>query len=139
MTVAAPTPALPGARLQRLVSVGLVEDHPVFRRGLARAIAAHAGLELAFAAPDGRSGLRALRIAAPDVALVDVRMPGMSGLEVCERLACEPVRTRLLLITSSPDPALQVRAARAGAAGLLSKALSRREICAALLSAAGER
>src|SRR5256885_915791 len=69
----------------------------------------------------------------PDVALVDVKMPVLGGVELCERLAERGTPTRVVMISAYLDPNLVARALRAGAAGYLGKDASREEICEALV------
>jgi two-component system nitrate/nitrite response regulator NarL len=112
----------------------VADDHPLFRRGIARAIERHPGLELAAEAVDGREALRLIRTLKPDVAVLDVRMPGLSGIEVCAALRADPgaPRTALLLLSAFDDRALVRDAESAGAAGYLVKDASQREVCRAI-------
>ena len=116
------------------VSLVLVEDHPLYRRTLARAIAQDPGLRLLGEAADGIAGVELITALRPDVAVVDLRLPGLGGLEVCDRLARGglPGRTRLLLLTAFDEPDLGWRAVAHGAAGYLDKQLSPAEIRAAI-------
>lgn len=119
------------------VSVVLADDHELFRAGLARAIAAHPELELVAQASTGIEALAAIQKFDPDVALVDVRMPGIDGLDVCDRVASHqpPLRTRIVLVTAFPDDVVAARAVTLGATGLLGKESSRAQVCAVLLEA----
>jgi CheY-like chemotaxis protein len=79
----------------------------------------------------GAAALAAITEMQPDVALLDVRMPGLDGLEVCERLrsTTPPLRTRVVLLSAYLDDAVVARAHEVGADAYMSKALTRREIC----------
>lgn len=113
----------------------LADDHLLYRDGLARAISAHPGLELAGEASDGRSALTLIEELEPTVALLDMKMPDPDGLEIC-RLVHErgqPIPTRVVLLSAFIDASLVSRAVCAGAVGYLSKGVSRFEICDALV------
>lgn len=118
---------------ERRIGVVVADDHPLYRDGLVRAIATAAGLELLGEAADGDEAERLITEVRPDVALVDVKMPVLGGVELCERLAQRRSPTRVVMISAYLDPNLVARALRAGAAGYLGKDASREEICEALL------
>ena len=115
--------------------VVLADDHPLFRDGLSRAISSHLGLELVGEANDGPGALALIEELEPDVALLDVKMPHLDGIEVCARVTRRtPVnRTRVVLLSAYLDPSLVWRAACARAAGYLSKEATREDICDALV------
>lgn len=121
-----------------LVGVLVVDDSPVFRRGMSRAVRVHAGLELVGEADGGEAALDAIARVRPDVVLLDLRMPDIDGLEVLERLRelDPPPRIRVLLVSASLDEDIERAALAAGAAGCVSKELARADICAAALRVA---
>ena len=121
--------------------VFIADDHAGYREGLARLIADHPAVDLVGHAADGADALRAIADLRPDVALLDVRMPGIDGLEVCRRLRAGAFApgTRVVLITGAPDRALTTRATEAGASALLGKETPPRDIAAQLLAAAAGR
>ena len=88
--------------------VVLADDHPLFRDGLSRAISSHLGLELVGEATDGPGALALIEELEPDVALLDVKMPHLDGIEVCARVTRRtPVnRTRVVLLSAYLDPSL---------------------------------
>jgi DNA-binding NarL/FixJ family response regulator len=120
------------------ITVLIADDHELYREGIAAAIAGWHGLQLVGEASDGLAALQEIERLDPDVALVDVRMPGLDGLQLCERLAARqpPCRTRIVLISASfrgePDEVAQ----RSGAVSALGKHVSRDEICRVLLAVA---
>jgi two-component system nitrate/nitrite response regulator NarL len=116
------------------VSVVVADDHPVYRDGLVRAISSAPELELVGEAADGRQAERLIEEKRPDVALVDVKMPALGGVELCERLVGRALPTRIVMISAYLDPNLVARALRAGASAYLGKDASRDEICHALVS-----
>ena len=127
-----------GAALRR---VFIADDHEGYRSGVARLVAEHPALEVVGQAADGETALAGIVACQPDVALLDVRMPGMSGIEVCRRLRAEnsAPRARVVLITGTPDPVLSAQAAEAGAVALLGKETPPGTIAAQLLAAADGR
>jgi DNA-binding NarL/FixJ family response regulator len=112
----------------------VADDHPLFRRGIVRAIERRPGLELAGEAVNGHQALRLIHELKPDVAVLDVRMPGLTGIEVCATLQADPAapRTALLLLTAFDDDVLVRDAEAAGAAGYLGKDRSQRDVCRAI-------
>jgi two-component system nitrate/nitrite response regulator NarL len=114
-----------------VLRVIVADDSDIYRAGIVRAIRSHPELELAGEFDDGDAALAAIIELRPDIALLDIRMPGIDGLELCERLqaAQSPPPTRILLLSAYMDDAVVARAREVGADAYLSKASSRREIC----------
>jgi two-component system nitrate/nitrite response regulator NarL len=127
-----------GAALRR---VFIADDHDGYRSGVARLVAEHPALEVVGQAADGETALAGIVACQPDVALLDVRMPGLSGIEVCRRLRADGTApgARVVLITGTPDPVLSAQAAEAGAVALLGKETPPGAIAAQLLAAAEGR
>jgi two-component system nitrate/nitrite response regulator NarL len=121
--------------------VFIADDHEGYRSGIARLVAEHPALEVVGQASDGAGALAGIVECQPDVALLDVRMPGMSGIEVCRRLQAEGSApgARIVLITGTPDPVLSTQAAEAGAVALLGKETPPATIASQLLAAAEGR
>jgi DNA-binding NarL/FixJ family response regulator len=117
------------------VGVLVVDDSPVFRRGMSRAVGIHAGLELVGEVDGGEAALDAIERLRPDVVLLDLRMPDLDGLEVLERLRDLDPRPacRVLIVSASLDEEIERAARAAGAAGCVSKDLARADICATAL------
>lgn len=103
------------------IRVLTVDDHPIVRQGLRAFLSTLAGLEVVGEAADGEEAVRKLRHLRPDVALLDLVMPGTDGLAVLEQVAALGLPTRLIVLTSFSDTDLVVPAVRAGAAGYLLK------------------
>jgi DNA-binding NarL/FixJ family response regulator len=122
------------------VGVLVVDDSPVFRRGMGRAVRVYTGLELVGEAEGGEAALEAIERLRPDVVLLDLRMPDIDGLEVLDRLRdLDPMPAcRVLIVSASLDEEIERSARAAGAAACVSKALARAEICAAALQVARE-
>jgi two-component system nitrate/nitrite response regulator NarL len=112
------------------------EDHPVYREGLVESIRDRPELELVGETGDGLQALDRIRELRPDLALLDLRLPGLDGIEVLRALEDETVDTRVLLLSAYSDGALVYEALEAGAAGYVSKDAAAEEIVAAIKSAA---
>jgi len=115
-------------------SVLIVDDHPHYRRTARRALQLD-GWTIAGEAGDGEEGLRAARELEPDVVLLDVGLPGVSGLEIAKRLADElPDVAVVVISTQDPGDYAELAAAH-GARGFLTKADLTSAALAALLHA----
>jgi DNA-binding NarL/FixJ family response regulator len=108
-------------------TVVIADDHPVFRDGLA-GLLADLGADVVATVGDGQAAVDAVAEHAPDVVLMDVQMPGMSGLAATERVRRDHPGTAVLVLTMSTDPATIQAALRAGAQGYLLKEATRGEI-----------
>jgi two-component system nitrate/nitrite response regulator NarL len=114
----------------------VADDHPLFRRAIVRAVVEHPRLEIVGEASNGADALAQVRAREPDVAVLDVRMPGLEGPEVLAELTAEGSRTRVLLLSAYTDGQLVYDALAAGAAGYLSKDADENEITAGIVAAA---
>lgn len=120
------------------IRVVIADDHPLYRDGVARAIAEQPDLDLVGQAADGWGTIFLIKKLEPDIALVDLKMPGVDGIELCSRLRAvdPPPRTRVVLLSAYVDAELVTQAMTAGAAGYLGKDSSRDDICRAILRVA---
>ena len=114
----------------------LADDHPVVRAGLKAVLASHADIEVVATEPDGESALERIRALKPDVAVLDISMPGLSGIEVARRLNDEESSTALVML-SLHKTELDVQAAiEAGVCGYVVKDAAAEELVEAIRSAA---
>jgi two-component system nitrate/nitrite response regulator NarL len=118
------------------VRVLVADDHPLFREGVERAIRARPDLELVATAADGRAALDAIRGLRPDVALLDLRLPGLDGLRVLHALTRDGLPTRVVFLSAAADAATVETALTAGAAGYFAKEAEREAILDGVAAAA---
>jgi two-component system nitrate/nitrite response regulator NarL len=114
------------------VRVFVADDHPLVRDGLLQALSDQPLLEVVGSAGDGRAALEGIREVEPDVALLDVQMPGLDGLEVVRAVTRDELPTRVLFLTAYLDSGVAYRALAEGASGFLSKDSSATEVCDAI-------
>jgi two-component system nitrate/nitrite response regulator NarL len=118
----------------------VADDHPLYRGAVLEVIEACDKVELAGSAEDGHEALREIRRLRPDVAVLDVGMPGMSGPGVVEALIDDGAPTRVLLMSGLATSEMAQHALAAGADGFIDKQATAEELCAALWAVArGER
>ncbi|HEY2543787.1 MAG TPA: response regulator transcription factor [Gaiellaceae bacterium] len=99
----------------------VADDHPAIVDAVVRFLAANDEVEIAGTAGDGTEALERIDESRPDVAVLDVRMPGMGGIEVARRLATESSTTGVILYTGYAERSLVVEAIDAGAHGFVLK------------------
>lgn len=103
------------------IRVLLADDHALFRRGVASLLSAEHGFEVVGEAVDGYQALVMARELMPDVILMDIRMPGMDGLEATRRIKAEMPYVRIVVLTASDGDRNLFEAIRSGAQGYLLK------------------
>lgn len=114
------------------VRIVVVDDHPPIRAGLAALLDAEPDLEVIAQAATGEDALRLISELQPDIALIDLRLPGISGVETITRLAQPGVSTRSIVVTSFQQDEMVLQALRAGAQGYLLKDASGSELATAV-------
>ena len=124
---------------QPRVRVVVADDHPLYREGLTRAIRGRPDLELVGEAEDGRAALVLIQELVPDVAVVDVSMPSLSGIQVVTALGDLECPTKVLVLTAYTDSERVYDAVAAGARGYLLKDADRVTICDAIARVARGR
>lgn len=118
----------------------IVDDHPVVRAGLKSMLGTQAELDVIGAAPDGAEALAMVEEHAPDVLLLDLRMPGMSGVDTLLALKAAGRSVRVIILTNYETDEDIYRAVQAGAQGYLLKNTSLREMVEAIKTVhAGKR
>ena len=101
--------------------VVLADDHPIVLGGLRALLQVEAGVEIVATTPDGATALAAIRTHEPHIAVVDINMPQLTGLEVLEALEADGLATRVVLLTGSATDEQIATAVERGAWGLLLK------------------
>ncbi len=114
------------------VRIVLADDHPVVRGGLRALIGTIDGLEVVGEANDGGAAIREVQLLRPDVVLMDVRMPGLGGVEATRRIREATPETAVLMLTMYDDDATVLTAMQAGARGYLLKGAEQSEIVGAI-------
>ncbi|WP_090032112.1 response regulator [Cellulomonas marina] len=117
----------------------LADDHPVVRSGLAGMLAVEPDLEVVGEAADGGEAVRLAHALAPDVVLMDLRMPGTDGATATARLRAELPGVHVVVLTTYETDADILRAVEAGATGYLLKDTPRDQLVAAVRAAAAGR
>ena len=115
--------------------VVLVDDHDLFRTGL-RNLLEEQGLEIVGEAPNGQTALRLVSDLAPDVVVMDLNMPGISGVETTRQITSLAPLTRVVVLTISADDGDVINAVLAGACGYLLKDSSIQDLVAGIRAAA---
>ena len=118
------------------VRVVLVDDHDLFRTGLRNLLEEQEGVQVLGEAADGVEAVRLVREAAPDVVVMDLNMPKMSGVEATKHITAQSPLTRVIVLTISDQDADVMDAIVAGACGYLLKDASIESVVAGIRSAA---
>jgi two-component system NarL family response regulator len=114
------------------IRVLIVEDHNVVRQGLVALLNVVEGLEVVGEAADGAEAIAQYRKSLPDITLVDLRLPRMSGVEVIQRIRMEAPQARLIVLTTYDGDEDIYRALKAGAKAYLLKGMTTQELIATI-------
>ncbi len=120
----------------RPITVVVADDHELFRRGMQTVLAMEAGFDVLAQAADGEEAVAKVAELAPDVVLMDVRMPGLDGIEAARRIRQSAPSTRVVMLTISDEEEDLYRAVRAGANGYLLKDASLEDVADAVRAVA---
>ena len=105
----------------RCTSVVIADRHPVVLQGLMKVLRAEGGFEIVASCGDGTSCIDAIRNLGPEIAILDISMPGLTGLEILTIANSESLSTRLVFFTASIEDRELVMSATAGAYGIIPK------------------
>jgi DNA-binding NarL/FixJ family response regulator len=114
-----------------MVRVMVVDDHPIWREGVARDLAER-DVEIVATAPDGAAAVRIARAVRPDVVLMDLQLPELSGAEATAAIREALPETRVLVLSASTEHGHVLEAVRAGASGYLVKSAGMEELVDAI-------
>ena len=117
----------------------VVDDHPVVREGLRALLTSQEDIEVAGEAASGASAIRRAGYDSPDVVVMDVRLPDMSGVAACRTIVERFPDVKVLMLSSHVDEETVHEAILAGASGYLVKRIDGDRIVAAVRSAADKR
>jgi len=114
------------------IRILLADDHAILRSGLRLLVNSQADMEVVSEAPDGEQAVEAAREARPDVALMDLTMPGAGGMRALQEIVRDCPNTRVLVLTMHDDPAYLRSVLAAGACGYVLKRSVDAELLAAI-------
>lgn len=110
------------------IRILLADDHTLFRAGIRALLQTLDGVEVVGEAENGRDALRLVEAHRPDVALLDIMMPGLNGLDTAARIVRDFPRTRVIMLSMNADEDSVLRALRSGAIGYIVKAADPAEL-----------
>jgi two-component system nitrate/nitrite response regulator NarL len=119
-----------GERTQVLIA----DDHPLFREAIEDAVKSRPDLSLVGTAEDGRTAIEGIERLRPDVAVLDMRMPGLDGSQVLNAVIRDGLPTRVLFLSTYAESGMVYELIARGAAGYLDKVSSAEEICDAIVA-----
>lgn len=110
------------------ITIIIIDDHPLFRQGVADALSLEQGFKVIALATNGREGLDLIRDWSPSVAIVDVNLPEMNGQQLTRQVIAEKIPTKILLLTAYDDKEQRLHALRVGAAAYCTKDVQPEEL-----------
>jgi len=124
----------------KIIRVLTVDDHPLLREGIAAVLDGESDIELVAEATSGQEAIDLFRRHRPDVTLMDLQMPGMSGIDAILAIRSEFQSSRFIVLTTYRGDIQALRALKAGASGYLLKSMLRKELLDTIRSVhAGQR
>jgi DNA-binding NarL/FixJ family response regulator len=120
-TASHPAPAAPSGAARARHRIFIVDDHPLFRHGIADLINAEADLEVCGEADSAPAAIDGIRVAAPDLVTIDISLRGTNGIELLKSIRAENPRLPLLVLSMHDESLYALRALRAGARGYIMK------------------
>ncbi len=114
----------------------LADDHAIVREGLRAVLSSQADIEICAETSDGEQALESIRAMRPDVAVLDIQMPGLTGIEIARKVNEEGVLTSIVLLSMHKEEGFVQAAVEAGVAGYVVKEDAARELIDAVRAAA---
>ena len=115
-----------------MIRILIADDHPIVRAGLKQILAEASDIEVAAEAGDGHELLKLIRKGAIDVALLDISMPGLTGLDALKQIKVENPNLPILVLSMHPEDQYGIRVLKAGAAGYLMKSAAPDQLIGAI-------
>ncbi len=115
-----------------MIRILIADDHPIVRAGLKQMLADASDIEVAAEAGDGHELLKLIRKGAIDVALLDISMPGLTGLDALKQIKVENPNLPILVLSMHPEDQYGIRVLKAGAAGYLMKSAAPDQLIGAI-------
>lgn len=122
--------------MSAVIRIVLADDHTLVRQSVGKLLAGTEGMQVVGEASDGSQAVDLVRLHRPDVALLDVSMPGMDGLEAAEKIQVDPGDVKILMLTMHDDDATLRRATEAAVDGYVAKTASTEEVVNAVRTVA---
>ncbi|MCS6836630.1 MAG: response regulator transcription factor [Anaerolineae bacterium] len=118
--------------MSKTVRILIADDHSVVRAGLRALLERHAHFRVVAECPNGEEAIAKAAELQPDVAVLDVRMPGISGIEACRQIVAKVPGCRVIMLTSYAEDELLMAAIQAGATGYVLKRIGDNELVQAV-------
>ena len=118
--------------LEPTIRIMMVDDHPLFRVGVAAVLATQPDMEVVVECEDAEDAIRQFRKFQPDVTLMDLQLPGRSGIDAIRNIRSEFPSARIIVLTTFQGDMQAARALKAGAAGYLLKSTLRKDLLVAI-------
>src|ERR1051326_3027892 len=115
------TTALSKTEPPTVIRIAIVDDHPLFRKGLEQLINSHGGFAVRAEAADAAAAMDVIRSVALDLAIVDLSLPGANGIELIKNIRAEFPKLPILVLSMHDESLYALRAMRAGADGYVMK------------------
>ncbi|MEI8205017.1 MAG: response regulator transcription factor [Bacteroidota bacterium] len=114
------------------IKIVLVDDHRIFRDGIKSLLSEDEFIDVIAEASSGNELLELLKTQLPDVIIIDITMPGLSGIEVCKQLSCLYPEVRIMVLSMHTNEEFVINSIKAGAKGYLPKDTSKEELLEAI-------
>lgn len=118
--------------MSKIVTILIADDHAVVRRGVRTLLESHGQFKIVAEAQTGEEAIKKAQEFRPDVAVLDVRMPGISGIEVCRQIVKTVVGCKVIMLTAYAEDELLFAAIQAGASGYVLKLVGDNELVRAV-------
>ncbi len=114
------------------ITIVVVDDHPLFRQGVVNTLSLEANFKVVGQSSNGTDALKMIRELGPDVAVVDINLPGLNGQQITHQVVQEKLHTRIILLTAYDNNEQIIHAAWAGAAAYCAKDVDPRHLIRAI-------